>query len=63
MMNFGRALSNVIDILYRDAIVLGGGLLFFCHFFPPKPFYYDPPFLDFGNFENNFKIFKCDFQV
>ena len=26
MMNFGRALSNVIDILDPDAIVLGGGL-------------------------------------
>ena len=26
MMNFGRALSNVIDILDPDAIVMGGGL-------------------------------------
>ena len=26
MMNFGRALSNVIDILDPDAIILGGGL-------------------------------------
>ena len=41
----------------------GGGLLFVCDFFPRKPFYYDPPFLDFRNFENNFKIFICDFQV
>ena len=37
------------------------GPFIFCLFIPGNPFYYDPPFLDFRNFEKSVNIFRCDF--
>ena len=43
------------DRFYRGTFVCliagGGPFYFFAIFFPENPFYYDPPFLDFGSFE------------